>query len=87
VNLTVAQAKAINLTLPDPDLKHNEKTGDWDIGLIDWDEFNRVIHGDGPLNRERLAARNKAHDDGEWVRVAAEAYAAKHSARSTSAAA
>jgi ring-1,2-phenylacetyl-CoA epoxidase subunit PaaA len=87
VNLTVAQAKAINLTLPDPNLKQNEKTGDWEIGSIDWDEFNRVIHGDGPLNRERLAARNKAHDDGEWVRIAAEAYAAKHSAQPTSAAA
>jgi ring-1,2-phenylacetyl-CoA epoxidase subunit PaaA len=87
VNLTVAQAKAIDLTLPDPLLKHDEKTGDWAIGPIDWDEFNRVIHGEGPLNRERLAARNKAHDDGEWVRIAAAAYATKHAAPTASAAA
>ncbi len=32
VNLTVAQAKAINLTLPDPDLRYDEATGDWLIG-------------------------------------------------------
>jgi ring-1,2-phenylacetyl-CoA epoxidase subunit PaaA len=81
VNLTVAQAKAINLTLPDPDLRYDEATGDWLIGPIDWTEFDRVIHGEGPLNRERLAARNAAHHDGAWVRAAAEAYAAKHGSR------
>ena len=48
---------------------------------IDWDEFWRVVKGDGPCNRERLAARRKAHDDGAWVRVAAAAYAAKRRAR------
>jgi ring-1,2-phenylacetyl-CoA epoxidase subunit PaaA len=78
VNLSVGQAKAIELTLPDPALKYNETTGDWDFGPIDWDEFQRVVRGDGPCNRERLEARNAAHRDGEWVRQAAEAYAAKH---------
>jgi len=78
VNLSVAQAKAIELTLPDPALKFNETTGDWDFGPIDWDEFQRVVRGDGPCNRERLEARNAAHRDGAWVRQAAEAYAAKH---------
>jgi ring-1,2-phenylacetyl-CoA epoxidase subunit PaaA len=78
VNLTVAQAKAIELVLPDPELTYNDETGDWDFGAIDWEEFDRVIHGEGPLNRERLAARNKAHNEGEWVRAAASAYAAKH---------
>ena len=67
VNLTVAQAKAINLTLPDPDLAYDEATENWKFGAIDWDEFWRVVKGDGPCNRERLAARNKAHDEGEWV--------------------
>jgi ring-1,2-phenylacetyl-CoA epoxidase subunit PaaA len=78
VNFTVAQAKAIDLTLPDPDLRYDEATGNWLFGEIDWDEFNRVIHGEGPLNRERLAARRSAHEDGAWVRDAAAAYAAKH---------
>jgi ring-1,2-phenylacetyl-CoA epoxidase subunit PaaA len=77
VNLTVAQAQAIGITLPDPDLKYDEETKNWDFGPIDWDEFHRVLKGDGPCNRERLAARNKAHDEGAWVRVAASTYAAK----------
>ena len=86
VNLTVGQATAINLTIPDPALKRNETTGNWDSSEIDWDEFWRVVKGDGPCNRERLAARRKAHADGEWVRAAAEAYAAKHAARTSVAA-
>ena len=77
VNLTVAQAQAINLTLPDPDLKYDEATKNWSFGPIDWDEFQRVLRGDGPCNRERLAARRQAHEDGAWVRVAAATYAAK----------
>jgi ring-1,2-phenylacetyl-CoA epoxidase subunit PaaA len=86
VNLTVAQAKAIDLTLPDPDLRYNEETQNWDFGPIDWDEFWRVVKGDGPCNADRLAARNKAHEEGEWVRKAATAYAAKQSAAATEAA-
>jgi ring-1,2-phenylacetyl-CoA epoxidase subunit PaaA len=49
----------------------------YDFGAIDWDEFWRVVGGDGPCNRERLAARVKAWDDGAWVREAALAHAAK----------
>jgi ring-1,2-phenylacetyl-CoA epoxidase subunit PaaA len=77
VNMTVVQAQAVDLTLPDPELKYNEATENWDFGEINWDEFWAVVKGDGPCNRERLAARNKAHDEGAWVRAAAEAYAAK----------
>ena len=77
INLTVAQAKAIELEIPDPDLRFDEPSENWVISPIDWDEFWRVVKGDGPCNRERLAARRKAHDDGEWVRAAAAAYAGK----------
>jgi ring-1,2-phenylacetyl-CoA epoxidase subunit PaaA len=80
VNLTVPQAQAVGLTLPDPELKHNEATGNWDFGQIDWDEFWAVVKGDGPCNRERLAARRQAHEEGAWVRAAAEAHAAKQRA-------
>ncbi|HET9424588.1 MAG TPA: 1,2-phenylacetyl-CoA epoxidase subunit PaaA [Gemmatimonadaceae bacterium] len=79
VNLTVAQAKAIGLTIPDPDLVYDEATENWKFGKIDWDEFWRVVKGDGPCNRERLAARRKAHAEGQWVREAALAHAEKHS--------
>jgi ring-1,2-phenylacetyl-CoA epoxidase subunit PaaA len=77
VNLTVAQAKAIDLTIPDPELRLDEASGDWKFGPIDWDEFWRVVKGDGPCNHERIAARRKAHADGEWVRLAAIAHAEK----------
>jgi len=86
VNLTVPQAQAIGITLPDPDLKLDPETGDWRFGTINWDEFYQVINGNGPCNRERLAARRKAHEDGQWVRDAAAAYASKQAARSKTAA-
>ena len=86
VNLTVPQAQAVQLTLPDPDLTFNSATENWEIGPIDWDEFFRVVKGDGPCNRERLEARRAAHENGRWVREAAAAYAEKHAVHSTEAA-
>jgi ring-1,2-phenylacetyl-CoA epoxidase subunit PaaA len=78
IDLTVPQAEAVGLTLPDPELKFNPERGAYDFGQIDWDEFWQVVKGNGPCNRERLQARRDAHDNGKWVREAAEAYAAKH---------
>ncbi len=86
INLTMGQVKAIGLTVPDPDLTYDETTGDWQSGPIDWDEFWRVVKGNGPCNKERLAARNAAHDEGAWVREAALAYADKQAGRGTEAA-
>jgi ring-1,2-phenylacetyl-CoA epoxidase subunit PaaA len=87
VNLTIPQAQAIGLTVPDPDLTYNEETKDWETGPIDWDEFFQVIKGNGPCNHERLAARREAHERGAWVREAADAFAAKQAARARSTAA
>jgi ring-1,2-phenylacetyl-CoA epoxidase subunit PaaA len=86
-DLTVPQAEAVGLTLPDPDLKLNPETGHYEFGQIDWDEFWQVVKGNGPCNRERLQARRDAHENGRWVREAAEAYAAKHSSERQSSAA
>jgi ring-1,2-phenylacetyl-CoA epoxidase subunit PaaA len=77
VNATVPQAEFLGLTIPDPDLKWNEETQNYDFGEIDWDEFWAVVKGNGPCNKERLATRNKAHDEGKWVMEAAAAFAAK----------
>lgn len=74
----VPQAAHLGLTLPDPAL--HQVDGAWQHGPIDWEEFKQVLAGDGPCNRERLAARNKAHADGAWVREAAAAYASKQAA-------
>jgi ring-1,2-phenylacetyl-CoA epoxidase subunit PaaA len=58
------------LTIPDPELRYDEKEDRWYFGAPDWDEFKRVISGHGPMNAERLAARRKAHEEGRWVREA-----------------
>ncbi|MBL8567577.1 MAG: 1,2-phenylacetyl-CoA epoxidase subunit A [Phreatobacter sp.] len=81
VDATVPQGHFIGLEFPDKDLKFNEATGQWDYGAIDWSEFKRVLAGEGPCNRQRLAQRNKAHDEGSWVREAALAHAEKRAAR------
>jgi ring-1,2-phenylacetyl-CoA epoxidase subunit PaaA len=81
VDATVDQAKVLGVTLPDPDLKWNEERQHWDFGAIDWNEFWNVVNGNGPCNRERLAERVKAWDDGQWVRDAALAYASKQQMR------
>jgi len=75
VDATVPQGLHLGLTFPDPELRFED--GHWRFGAIDWDEFKRVVAGDGPLNRERLEARKRAHEDGAWVREAALAFAAK----------
>jgi ring-1,2-phenylacetyl-CoA epoxidase subunit PaaA len=77
VDATSDQAKVLGVSLPDPDLKWNEERQHYDFGVIDWSEFWRVVNGHGPCNRERLAERVKAWDDGQWVRDAALAYARK----------
>ena len=81
VDMTVPQAQALGVTLPDPQLRWNSERGSYDIGPIDWDEFLAVLRGQGPCNTERLARRRAAHDDGAWVREAAIAYATKHAAK------
>lgn len=86
VDMTVPQAKALDLSLPDPALRYDEESGHWRFGEIDWDEFWRVVSGNGPCNRERLRARRTAHEEGRWVREAAAAFAAKQRARASAAA-
>ena len=81
IDATVEQARVLGITLPDPDLKWNEERQSYDHGPINWDEFWRVIAGDGPCNQERLSARVQAWDDGAWVRDAALAHARKQQAR------
>lgn len=77
IDRTVPQAEFLDLQVPDKDLKWNEERGHYDFGEIDWEEFYNVIKGNGPCNEERLQARIDAHENGKWVREAAEAYAKK----------
>ena len=77
VNITVPQAHTIGLEIPDPSLKYNEETKNWEFGEINWEEFYAVIKGHGPCNKDRMKARNDAHENGTWVREASIAYAKK----------
>ncbi|KAA3651715.1 MAG: 1,2-phenylacetyl-CoA epoxidase subunit A [Bacteroidetes bacterium] len=81
VDQTVPQAEILGLTVPDPDLKWNEKTGHYDFGELDWEEFWNVVKGNGLCNKKRLADRNKAWDEGAWVREAATVHAEKKANR------
>ncbi len=78
VDMTVPQAEYLGLEIPDPDLVWNDDRGHYDFGEIDWDEFWEVVKGNGMCNRERIAHKRKAWDDGAWVREAALAHADKH---------
>ncbi len=80
VDMTVPQADALGLTLPDPELRWNAERGHYDHGPIDVDELREVVAGRGPCNAERMAHKRGAHEAGAWVREAAAAYDAKHGA-------
>ena len=77
IDMIADQIKLLGMTLPDPELKWNEERKHYDFGKINWDEFWNVVKGNGPCNRQRLEARNKAHAEGEWVRQAAITHAEK----------
>ena len=81
VDMTVPQAEFLDLKIPDPSLSWNADRGHYDFGEIDWEEFWRVVKGNGPCNRERLKARKDAYDAGAWVREAAMAHAKKKEQR------
>jgi ring-1,2-phenylacetyl-CoA epoxidase subunit PaaA len=81
IDVSVEQVKLLGMHLPDPDLKWNEERQHYDFGAIDWEEFRNVVNGNGPCNKERLAARVQAHENGAWVREAALAHAQKRQQR------
>lgn len=81
VDQTVAQAQFISLKIPDPELKWNAARGHYDFGEIDWEEFQQVLAGNGPCNRQRMQHHIKAQEEGRWVREAMRAYEVKKRAR------
>jgi len=85
VDMCAEQVKVLGMNLPDDKLKWNEERMHYDFGEINWDEFWNVVKGNGPCNKQRLEARKKAWDEGEWVREAAAAFAEKRSNRNKAA--
>jgi ring-1,2-phenylacetyl-CoA epoxidase subunit PaaA len=86
VDITVPQAEFLGLKVPDPDLRWDETEQHYRCGEIDWTEFQQILKGNGPCNRERIEARRRAYEEGRWVREAALAYAEKQRARQSAAA-
>lgn len=78
VDICVPQAAALGVALPDPDLRWNPRRGHYDFTPPDFTELREVVAGNGLCNRQRVAQRRKAHEEGAWVREAAQAHAAKH---------
>jgi ring-1,2-phenylacetyl-CoA epoxidase subunit PaaA len=81
VDITVPQADALGLAVPDPQLRWNEEHGHYDFGEVNWEEFYSVVRGEGPVAKERMTARRQAWEDNGWVREAAAAYAEKKARR------
>jgi len=77
VDQTAPQAAYLGLTIPDETLRWNEDKGGYDFAEPDWDEFFDVLKGNGPCSTDRVATRQKAWDDGQWVRDALMAHADK----------
>jgi ring-1,2-phenylacetyl-CoA epoxidase subunit PaaA len=55
---------------PDPAIRLNPETGRWGFSQPDWNEFYRVVKGNGPLNKERVGLRRFSYEQGQWVRRA-----------------
>jgi ring-1,2-phenylacetyl-CoA epoxidase subunit PaaA len=85
VDMCAEQVKVLGMKLPDEKLKWNEEKQHYDFGEINWDEFWQVVKGNGPCNKQRLDARRKAWEEGEWVREAAAAFSEKRKNRSKAA--
>jgi len=65
-------ARALGLKFPDRDEQYylDESTGHWHFPEPDWDEFYRVIRGNGPCNEQRVSLRRFSYEQGAWVRQA-----------------
>ncbi|SDJ83811.1 ring-1,2-phenylacetyl-CoA epoxidase subunit PaaA [Actinopolyspora mzabensis] len=81
VDMTVPQAEVLGVTLPDSGLSYNAEREHYEFSEPDWEEFHRVLAGEGPCNTQRVERRRAAHEGGSWVREAAAAHAAKQAER------
>jgi ring-1,2-phenylacetyl-CoA epoxidase subunit PaaA len=78
LDMYVPKILELGFTIPDPELKKDPATGKWHYTEPDWEEFKRVINGDGPCNKERLEVRRVAEERGRWVREALRKQPAKY---------
>jgi ring-1,2-phenylacetyl-CoA epoxidase subunit PaaA len=58
----------LGITVPDERLEYDPEVGEWRWTQPDWDEFWRVVKGDGPMTETRLAWRRWMQGANGWVR-------------------
>jgi ring-1,2-phenylacetyl-CoA epoxidase subunit PaaA len=66
----VPQIRELGLTVPDPALAKDERTGRWRYTEPDWDELRWVVTGHGPETERRLGFRRSSREETSWVRRA-----------------
>jgi ring-1,2-phenylacetyl-CoA epoxidase subunit PaaA len=54
----------------DTEIRRDPSTGHWRFSQPDWNEFHRVVKGNGPLNKKRVGLRRFSYEQGQWVRRA-----------------
>jgi ring-1,2-phenylacetyl-CoA epoxidase subunit PaaA len=70
LGIYVPRIRELGLTLPDPDLRHDDEAGEWRYGEPDWDELRTVVTNHGPKSEERLQFRRDHWAATQWVRDA-----------------
>ncbi len=58
--------------IPDPDLRFDEGSGQWQPGTIDWEPLKATMRNGGPDSRRRIDGAARNHEDTAWVRAALE---------------
>jgi ring-1,2-phenylacetyl-CoA epoxidase subunit PaaA len=70
LSIYVPRIRELGLTLPDPDLRLDETSGEWRYTEPDWDELRTVVTNHGPRSEARLEFRRVARAQSAWVREA-----------------
>jgi ring-1,2-phenylacetyl-CoA epoxidase subunit PaaA len=70
LSIYVPRIRELGLTIPDPELAHDETTGEWRHAEPDWDELRTVVTNHGPMSQARLEFRRLNREDTRWVREA-----------------
>ncbi len=66
----VPRIRSLGLVIPDPTLRFDEETGQWEYAQPDWTKFKTIIQGGGPRSKERLDLRRTSYENNAWVRDA-----------------
>jgi len=68
LSIYVPRIRELGLSLPDPNLRLDEATGEWRYTEPDWGELRDVVTGHGPASEARVAFRRMTHEETAWVR-------------------